>query len=367
MSRIIIADTSMPYDGRDLDVRPLGGTESSVIRCARELVCRGHEVSVYTNCEGPIEHEGVAWRPLSHAAPESCDLYVAVQQPKLLGFVRKPQRRAIWVLWPSNQLKHYKKIWRMWLYRPIPILASQYQVVRYSHLLPHQASKIVIPLALPDDVRGREFRATVPRRRAIFASNPQRNLRRLVEIWAASILPRVPDAVLDVFGVNSLRPGEEAWKAWEGSVLPPGMPENVKRSVVVHPSLERRELIEAMRNSRVMLYLGHKCEAFCLSLAEAQALGVPAVIAPVAVLPERVIDGVTGFHRSDAGQFAEAAVSLLTDDRLWRRQHEAAIQNQQGISWPEYARRFELALFGGGTCVADRLGGASEPAAAASA
>jgi glycosyltransferase involved in cell wall biosynthesis len=362
MARIIIADTSMPYDGRDLEVRPLGGTESSVIRCARELARRGHEVSVYTNCNGPIEHEGVAWRPLNNAAPESCDVYVAVQQPKLLGFVRKPKQRAIWVLWPSNQLKHYKKIWRMWLYRPVPILASQYQVARYSRFLPHQGSKIVIPLALPDDVRGHEARATVPLRRAIFASNPQRNLRRLVEIWAASILPRVPDAVLDVFGVNSLRPDEDAWKSWEGSVLPPGMPENVQRSVAVHPSLGRRELIEAMRNSRVMLYLGHKCEAFCFSLAEAQALGVPAVVAPVAVLPERVIDGVTGFHHSDPARFAEAAVSLLTDDTLWRCQHEAAVRHQQGISWPEYARQFELALFGDIVGVAGGGGGASEPA-----
>ena len=71
-----------------------------------------------------------------------------------------------------------------------------------------------------------------------------------------------------------------------------------------------------------MLYLGHKVEAFCLALAEAQALGVPAVIAPVAVLPERVIDGVTGFHHADPQQFADAAVSLLNDDALWRRQHE---------------------------------------------
>jgi glycosyltransferase involved in cell wall biosynthesis len=304
---------------------------------------------------------------LSSTAPESCDVYVAVQQPKLLGFVRKPKRRAIWVLWPSNQLKHYKKIWRMWLYRPIPVLMSQYQVVRYSRFLPHYRSKILVPLALPDDVRGHELRATVPPRRAIFASNPQRNLRRLVEIWAASILPRVPDAVLDVYGVNNLNPGEDAWKLWQGSVLPPGMPENVKRSVVVHRSLGRRELIEAMRNSRVMLYLGHKCEAFCLSLAEAQALGLPAVIAPVAVLPERVIDGVTGFHRSDSGQFAEAAVSLLTDDKLWRCHHEAAIRHQQGISWPEYARRFELAIFGDTISVAEGLGGPSAGAAAASA
>src|ERR1700741_2641880 len=58
----------------------------------------------------------------------------------------------------------------------------------------------------------------------------------------------------------------------------------------------------------------------------------------------RVIDGVTGFHRADSGQFAEAAVSLLTDDALWRRQHEACHRHCQGIDWPEAAARFEAAL-----------------------
>ena len=72
----------------------------------------------------------------------------------------------------------------------------------------------------------------------------------------------------------------------------------------VHPTASRGELIAAMRSSRVMLYLGHKVEAFCLSVAEAQALGVPAVVAPVAAVPERVIDGVTGFHHADPMRFA---------------------------------------------------------------
>jgi glycosyltransferase involved in cell wall biosynthesis len=166
----------------------------------------------------------------------------------------------------------------------------------------------------------------------------------LVEIWAASILPRVPDAVLNVFGVTLLKSGEDAWKLWAGSLLPADMPEYVRKSVAVHPSVSRDDLIRAMRDSRVMLYLGHESEAFCLSLAEAQALGVPAVVAPIAALPERVIDGVTGFHRAEAEPFADAAVSLLTDEGLWRRQHEAAVQRQQGISWAEYAERFEKAL-----------------------
>jgi len=344
MATIVIADSTHRYDGRDLERRPIGGTEASVVRCARALARRGHAVSVYTNCDGPVEHGGVSWLPLNGQRPHSCDLYVAVQQPQLLGFARNPKRRAIWVLWPSNQLRHYKKIWRMWLYRPIPVLMSQYQVARYSWLLPRRDPHIVIPLALPDDVRSCDPRRDPPARQAIFASNPQRNLRGLVEIWAASILPRVPDAVLNVYGVNWLRPGEDAWKSWAGSLLPPDMPDDVKRSVRVHAAVDRGDLIKAMRDSRVMLYLGHDSEAFCLSLAEAQALGVPAVVGPIAALPERVIDGVTGFHRAEAGPFAEAAVSLLTDDALWRNQHEAALQHQKGITWAEYAERFEQAL-----------------------
>jgi len=234
----------------------------------------------------------------------------------------------------------------MWLYRPTPVLMSQYQIDTYSALLPRSGSRVVIPLALPGDVRGHAARPAAPARHAIFASNPQRNLKGLVKIWASAILPRVPDAVLNVYGVNGLQPGDDAWAAWEGSVLPTGMPEHVKRSVRVHASAGRGALIDAMRDSRVMLYLGHKAEAFCLSLAEAQALGVPAVIAPVAVLPERVIDGVTGFHHAAPDRFADAAVALLTDDALWRRQHEAALVRQQGIDWAEYAARLDHALLG---------------------
>ena len=62
------------------------------------------------------------------------------------------------------------------------------------------------------------------------------------------------------------------------------------------------------------------------------------------MLPERVIDGVTGFIRADAADFAEAALSLLGDDALWRRQHQAALKFQQGISWGEHAARFEAAF-----------------------
>jgi glycosyltransferase involved in cell wall biosynthesis len=344
MASIIIADMTGRYDGRALETRPLGATEASVILLARAFAKLGHDVTVHTNADEDFVHMGVRWRPLSAAPAETCDVYVAVQQVGLLDYVPRPRRRAIWVLWGANQLRHYKKIGRMWRYRPTPILMSQAQVNDYWPVLPRRADISVIHLPLPADVRGMAPLDVPPPRRAIFASNPQRNLRALVELWAERILPQVPDAVLDVYGVHQLSEGQDAWTEWAGSLLPPGMSAAVKASVVVHPSAPRARLLEAMRGARVMLYLGHKCEAFCMSLAEAQALGTPAVIAPVAALPERVIDGVTGFHHADPADFGRAAVRLLTDDALWRTQHEAALKLQQGITVDEYARRFEAAI-----------------------
>jgi glycosyltransferase involved in cell wall biosynthesis len=344
VARIIFADNTGHYDGRDLEKRPLGGTESSVIRLARQLALRGHDVTVISNCHGPIVVKGVKWLPFGSPVPETCDLYIAIQHPKLLGLVKRPRRVAIWVLWQPNTLKHYKKIWRMWWHRPIPILMSRYQVSIYSPFLPRRNPHLVIPLGLPDDVRGQPPLVRAPGPELIFASNPQRNLHGLVRIWADHILPARPDARLKIFG--SMVAVDDPWAAWSGNVLPADLSEETRRSISFHPAAPRTELIAAFRSSRALIYLGHKVEAFCLTVAEAQALGLPCVVGPVAVLPERIIDGVTGFVRSDPKEFANAALALLNDEALWRSQHEAALMLRQGISWTEVAARFEAALLG---------------------
>jgi len=73
-------------------------------------------------------------------------------------------------------------------------------------------------------------------------------------------------------------------------------------------------------------------------------LGVPAVVQPIGALAERVVDGVTGFLAPSDAAFAQRAIALLTDDTLWRRQHEAALSLQRGLGPDEVAQRFEAFL-----------------------
>jgi glycosyltransferase involved in cell wall biosynthesis len=342
MASIIFADSTSRYDGRDLERKALGGTESSLIRLARALARRGHDVTAVTNCDGVAYDQGVRWQPFGAALPAECDLYIPLQHPRLFGLVSNPRRLAVWVVWRGNNLKHYKQLPRMWWYRPVPVLMSLMQVRQYSPFLPRRNPHIVIPLGLPDDIRGFQPLENAPGPDLIFASNPTRNLHGIIRIWADQILPARPDGKLRVFG--AIAPVADPWKEWSGGILPADLSDRVRSSIEIRTAAPRSELIAAMRKSRGLIYLGHKTEAFCLTLAEAQAMGVPCVVAPIAVLPERVIDGVTGFVRGDEKSFAAAALSLLNDDQLWRRQHEAALRLQQGLTWAEVAARFEHAL-----------------------
>ncbi len=343
--RVVLADATSRYDGRSMAARPLGGTETSVIQLAEALARRGHEVTCCTHADGRLVHNGVTWIPLGAGAPATCDVLLAVQHPELLSVVRRPARRALWVVWVPTGFRRPGRLARIWWHRPRPVFVSEFQARTYPRWLPGPSPPLVMPFGLPDAVRGRGPLDAAPPPRAIFASNPQRDLRWLIDLWARAILPRVPGAELLIYGIRdqAYRFGEP-WDETEarlGQFLPTDLPAAARGSLRPHAPAARDALWHAMRGARVMLYGGHPTEAFCLSVAEAQALGVPAVVRPIAVMPERVRDGATGFLAGDAETFARRAVDILTDDALWRRQHAAALQLQQGWSWDEMATDFE--------------------------
>ena len=344
MARIVIADRTNRYDGRDIALRPLGGTETSVIQLAEALARLGHGVTALTHCDDRIVHNGVAWRPLATARTAGADLFIAVQHPDLFDHSRRARRRALWLVWPPFNVQRRFQALRMWWLRPRVVFSSEFQVRTYGRLLPRPRPLDVLPLALPDGVRGMPRLERPPPPRAVFASNPQRNLKWLIDVWSRLILPCVPGAELHIHGIRDYahrygEPWQETRKRL-GQFIPDGYPDAALRSLKAHPPLPREDLWRAMRSARVMLYGGHRAEAFCLAVAEAQALGVPAVVRPIAVLPERVRHGETGFVEGDEAAFAARAVQLMTDDSLWRAQHEASLRHQQGWNWDDMAREW---------------------------
>lgn len=85
------------------------------------------------------------------------------------------------------------------------------------------------------------------------------------------------------------------------------------------------DLYEVMRTFDVFT-MSSDYEGFCISLAEAMALGKPAVVTRVGGMPEVVEDNVSGFlanHRSPE-DLADQILKLLRDDELRTKMGEAA-------------------------------------------
>lgn len=347
MARIVLADDGIEFDGTTTQIRPLGGAESSVVFLVQELAKRGHDVHVRNKCTAPVRHEGVDWVPIGSAdgdsnlgLPEDTDLYIANRGDKLLSGMAKARRTAFWIHNPARYLLKWRYLSKLWRTRPIIVFIGAYHATTYPWWAP-DGGRVVIPYGIPDVIRNATAAADAPPTRAIFTSNPLRSLDWLLKVWVERVRPRVPGAELHLFtGVATYGTVGNA-KAREMLAVLDDARKAAAHGVVVRAPVPKAQLAEELRASRVMLYRGDVNETFCLAVGEAQALGVPAVVQRLGSVVERVIDGETGVIAADDAAFAEAAISLLTDDALWHRQHAAALEKQRTWGWPEAAAAFE--------------------------
>jgi glycosyltransferase involved in cell wall biosynthesis len=341
MARIAIADDGIVFDGTTPEKGPLGGAESAVIGLAEALAARGHHVSVHNRTPAARTHKGVEWQPLDRGLPERPDLYVANRGDKLIPLAPGARARIFWIHNPASYLLKWRYLSKLAYWRPTIVFSGTSHASTYLRWAP--GPRAISPYGIAETFRGGSPRPAPPPR-AIFTSSPLRSLSWLLDLWVAEIRPRVPGAELHVFSGTATYGAVGVAKA--GKMMPvieraSGMGE---AGVVLRPPVAKAALAAELAAMRLYLYRGDVGETFCLSAAEAQAMGLPGVVENIACMSERVRDGRTGFVVEGAAAFAEAAVRLLTDDGLWLAQHHNALAEQRGYGWNEAAAAFEQFL-----------------------
>ena len=341
MAHVVMADDGVAFDGATAEAGPLGGAETAFVALAEALAARGHRVEARSNCRAPLCHNGVAWAPLASGVPEECDLYIGNRGHRVIGLVPEAKRRLFWLHNPAGYLRKPRFLGPLLRYRPTLIVTGEYHASTVPAWLP--CERQMIPYGILDSFRHAELREPPPPR-AVFTSNPLRGLDWLLDLWTARIHPALPQAELHIFAGSAVYRGGAAKGAEE-------MERSLARADALsiygvrrHAPVGREMLALVLAGARVMLYRGDPGETFCLALAEAQAMGVPAVVQPRGSVVERVIDGVTGHVAGDDDSFAAAAIALLRDDDLWRRYHAEALARQRGQSWDEVAAQFEALI-----------------------
>jgi glycosyltransferase involved in cell wall biosynthesis len=339
MASVVMADDGIAFDGLMAETAPLGGAETAFVALAEALAARGHRVEARNRCGVAIVHKGVRWAPLSRDFPRACDLYVGNRSHRVIGLVRQARRRVLWLHNPAFYLKKPRNLWRLAWYHPTLVVTGVYHAATIPRWLPCGRYEI-IPYGVLDRFRSASAREP-PAPRAIFTSNPLRGLDWLLDLWVARIKPAVPAAELHIYAGAAVY-------GLAGTPRGRRMDEVLARADALAAFGVRRfapagskALATALSSARIMLYRGDPGETFCLALAEAQAMGVPAVVKPLGSTPERVIDGVTGRVAENDEAFVAAAVALLRDNELWRGWHLAALERQRGLNWDDVAARFE--------------------------
>lgn len=343
MAHVVMTDDGIEFDGMSPARGPLGGAETAFLTAAEALAARGHRVELRNRCAAPLKHNGVDWAPLAHGVPESCDLYIANRSDQLIGLAPRARRRAFWIHNPGRYLKKWRYVSALWRHRPVIVTSGRYHESTVPRWLPN-GGRVSIPYAIPDAYRHAAPLTEAPPPCAIFTSNPLRGLDWLLDQWETRIQPAHPHATLHLYCGPSVYGAVGEAKAAPMRALLSRADDLARKGVRLFAPLPRAELIEVLRQSRVMLYRGDENETFCMSVAEAQALGVPAVVQPLGSMAERVQNGVTGFVDAGAQDFARHAIALLGDDALWRQQHEAALRLQRGASADDVGQRFEALM-----------------------
>jgi glycosyltransferase involved in cell wall biosynthesis len=159
-------------------------------------------------------------------------------------------------------------------------------------------------------------------------------------LWVAEIHPYHLDAELHVFS------GWKTYGVWGMSVKNRMQSEIEYASkfadnkIIIRDVLPKQELFTEMKKGRAMFYRGDKAETFCLAVAEAQALGLPAVVCDLGAMKERVEHGVTGFVARSDDEFLKYAIKVLNDDQMCSELVKNAKQFYKKTTWINAANQF---------------------------
>jgi glycosyltransferase involved in cell wall biosynthesis len=327
----------------DLQTKAIAGTQTAFIELSKAFHKLGNDVTVLTRTIQTINLQNYRWLHLDiENSDNDYDLMIVNVSPALLGQFShvKARKKVLWIHNTAQYLLYWNRLKYLLYYRPVIVFSGNYHLSTLPFIIPTGGRKVIsyglTDQLFNDDVQEKE--KALPK--VFFTSNPLRSLRWLVDIWVEKIHPQLPLAELHIFS------GWETYGKWGESVKVRMKAEldyaagfaNAK--VVIRNVIPKKELFDEMKQGRAMFYRGDQAETFCLAIAEAQALGLPAVVCDFGSMKERIVHGETGFVARNDNDFVKYALKVMTDDLLWQQLNRNAKINATSLRWENAARAF---------------------------
>ncbi len=338
MKIAIFGSSIVPIHARSLDERPLGGTETGIIRLAAELQSKGCDVTVFTTHPNPPASQP---RYLPKEAIESCgavDAYISVRDWIPLLYNVKARKRFLWTGDSYDQFPNFGIGDKRVAHLTDGLLAvSHWQADTLSQASGFPREKItVIRNGIQADLfQGEELRQPY---RLIYSSTPYRGLE-----YAPTLFTRLkaefPQAELHVFsGYKVYDQNEQEFASLRESLQKtPG--------IVVHGNIDQRQLAREFMKSSILFYPCHFEETSCITAMEAMAAGCIPITSRLAALPETIADAgclIEGLPQDShyAHDFLAACSKVFSDSTYRSEMQQLALQRAASLTWSHVADRF---------------------------
>lgn len=344
---IVIYTRGLAFDG-DSAEKALGGSETAVINMARELARLGNRVRVFCSCPNPGEYEGVEYADLAafqhFATWERCDVFIC---SRFVDGLSAPVQSKVNVLWNHDVLvDRAAPIIHSLMYKIDALFClSQFQLDQYQKELRIPSDRFVltrngVDLALIDE-------AVVGVRRdpnrLIYTSRPERGLAELLAIWP-TLKEQRPELTLGIAWYDNPNADAEMQRFISNLKSEITNLEDVE----LLGSLSKRDLYREMARARLWVYPSTFPEVSCISAIEAAACGTPAVASRYCALKETITGGESGLliagtpgSQEYTEAFIDATLTLLEDERLWRRMSEAGCARVEELyQWSDIAKEW---------------------------
>mgnify|MGYP001319327916 FL=1 len=317
--KILILDNSgLSFTGDDINGPVLRGTETSLILLSEEFAKKNLDVFFATKTNQEKKINGVYYINENNIDKEKTyDLTIAVSNANLFNKI-KSLKKAVFSVSNQSLEKFLRKrqFISTYTHRPVIVTLCDYQLKKRSFLT-SPFGKLKIPITVDKQFIDEEIDINfVPTKKAIYNIRSNRNLDSLLDIWTSLIFPK--DKNLEFHITPNLIQYSDKLK---------------NHNIFLRTIGSRGEMIDELKHSRVLLYLGHKSDIFTLTAEEAIKLCVPVITYGIGSLSERVSHGNNGFIAKNSSEFAKYTLDIMNDDSILQELKAKMFKKRLEITW----------------------------------
>lgn len=347
------AENCLPFHSNSLEERPLGGTETGVIRLAEQLYEMGHSVEVFTrfNYNAATINDRITGP--KYFSPEHIhksaifDVLVLVKDYRPARF-QLPAKKVFY--WTGDGPEQYINFGigdkRMIKAINALLTVSEWQADILCQTSGFPRDKTYF---LGNGIHLPYFEGNLTKssKKLFYSSSPNRGLAIAYQAYKL-VQKQHPDATLQVFAGFDVYNDHSPFS---GPLLDQFMAlkelMSKDNSIVIHNNLLQKDLAKQIMTCSALFYPNQFVETSCIVALEAQAAGCPVLASNTGGLPETVSDRgvlISGIPGSSEYilKFSQATINLLNDpktlSRLSQRTRSYAFAN---FGWEKVAKRFE--------------------------